>query len=101
LTYPALDGLKKLINPGIQQMRSKKIYRLFRNTRRYLGRPELAEIFREGNKRDRKIRNKEIYRAHMKFGYTLKEITDYLDIHYTTVSKTIKEMKGRNLYFKT
>jgi len=24
LTYPVLDGLKKLINPGIQQMRDKK-----------------------------------------------------------------------------
>lgn len=63
---------------------------------RYLDRPELVEIFREGNKSDRKIRNKEIYRAHMKFGYTLKEIADYLDIHYTTVSKAIKEMEGRN-----
>jgi len=63
---------------------------------RYLGRPELVEIFREVNKRNRKIINKEIYRAHMKFGYTLKEIADYLDIHYTTVSKAIKEIEGRN-----
>jgi len=32
----------------------------------------------------------------MKFGYILKEIADYLDIHYTTVSKVIKEAKGKN-----
>jgi DNA-binding MarR family transcriptional regulator len=27
--------------------------------------------------------------AHMTHGYTLKEIGDYLGIHYTTVSKVI------------
>jgi DNA-binding MarR family transcriptional regulator len=27
--------------------------------------------------------------AHMSHGYTLKEIADYLRIHYTTVSKVI------------
>ncbi|MGQ9570888.1 MAG: hypothetical protein ACUVUQ_08625 [Thermodesulfovibrionales bacterium] len=26
----------------------------------------------------------------MKYGYTLKEIADYLGVHYTTVSKAIK-----------
>ncbi|MFZ3090341.1 MAG: hypothetical protein WA240_06950 [Nitrospirota bacterium] len=28
--------------------------------------------------------------------YTLKEIADYLVIHYTTVSKIVKEVDGRN-----
>ncbi len=29
----------------------------------------------------------------MKFSYTLKEIADYLGIHYTTVSKALKEVE--------
>ncbi len=36
-----------------------------------------------------------VYQAHVKFGYTLKEIADYLAIHYTTVSKIVKEVEGR------
>jgi DNA-binding CsgD family transcriptional regulator len=31
-----------------------------------------------------------VLQAHFKYGYTLKEIVDYLDIHYTTVSKAMK-----------
>ncbi|MBI5043584.1 MAG: helix-turn-helix domain-containing protein [Nitrospirae bacterium] len=32
--------------------------------------------------------------AHVKYGYTLKEIADYLSIHYTTVSNIVKEVEG-------
>jgi DNA-binding MarR family transcriptional regulator len=35
-------------------------------------------------------RSKLIHAAHVKYGYTLKEIADHLEIHYTTVSKIIK-----------
>jgi putative transposase len=35
-------------------------------------------------------RNKRIQIAHIKYGYTLKEIADYLGIHYSTVSRAIK-----------
>ncbi len=55
---------------------------------RYANRPSLAEIFPGiGNK---KKRNKMIVKAHLDHGYTLKELADYLGIHYTTVSKVIK-----------
>ena len=33
---------------------------------------------------------KKIYAAHIEYGYTIKEIADYLGIHYSTVSKVIK-----------
>ncbi|MBW2683495.1 MAG: helix-turn-helix domain-containing protein [Deltaproteobacteria bacterium] len=39
-----------------------------------------------------------IVTAHEQYGYTLKEIADQLAIHYTTVSKVLKQ---KNLYFKT
>jgi DNA-binding MarR family transcriptional regulator len=55
--------------------------------RRYVRRLSLEEIFRrqEGKER-RDIRNKT---AHLSRGNTLKEIADYLGMHYTTVSKII------------
>jgi hypothetical protein len=60
---------------------------------RYVGRPELSKLFLKSQ--DRKRRKGAIYQAHVKYGYTLKEIADYLNIHYTTVSKIIKEVEGR------
>jgi putative transposase len=62
-------------------------------TQRYLNRPKLTTLFlKERNKAERK---KQIYRAHIQHGYTLKAIADYLGIHYTTVSKVIKTL-GEN-----
>lgn len=62
---------------------------------RYVGRPELAKLFKKKDTGDRGRREDVIYHAHVKYGYTLKEIADYLRIHYTTVSKIIKEAEGR------
>ncbi len=33
--------------------------------------------------------------AYIKYGYSLKEIADHLDIHYTTVSKIITGFDGK------
>ncbi len=54
------------------------------------GRPKLKEIFDKRSLGGKKERNHGIYVAHINYGYTLKEIADYLGIHYTTVSKIIK-----------
>jgi putative transposase len=55
---------------------------------RYISRPRLSKLFSPGEKSTR--RNKLMHAAHVKHGYTLKEIADHLQIHYTTVSKVIK-----------
>ena len=44
---------------------------------------------------DKQARNKQMYKAHIKHGYTLKEIANYLGVHYTTVSKVIKNGEGK------
>ena len=54
---------------------------------RYVSRPSLDKIF--SGKEVKGQRDKGIDAAHMNYGYTLKEIADYLGIHYTTVSKVI------------
>jgi hypothetical protein len=58
---------------------------------RYTGRPSLSALFRQGKTKDE--RNKKIRTAHLKLGYTLKEIADCLGIHYTTVSKVLLDKK--------
>ena len=63
---------------------------------RYAGRPNLKEIFKRKSSGFgsgvKKRRNQGIYSAHTNYGYTFKDIADHLGIHYTTVSKIIKEL---------
>ncbi len=44
--------------------------------------------------RDRKARDEALATA-VSWGYTLKDITDHLPIHYTTVSKTLKRDRDK------
>ncbi len=61
---------------------------------RYVNRPSLEKIFRgQKGKAQRDISIHDAYTSH---GYTLKEIADYLGIHYTTVSKVVtKEAESK------
>jgi len=36
-----------------------------------------------------------MYEAHLRYGYTLKDIAEYIGIHYATVSRDIKKIGGR------
>lgn len=65
---------------------------------RYLGRASLTEVFKKTELSDKRTRNFNIQLAHLKFGYTLKEIADHLRIHYTTVSKALKEVGEADIY---
>jgi hypothetical protein len=56
---------------------------------RGVNRPSLAKIF--SGKESRKQRDPGIRVAHLNHGYTLREITHYLPIDYTTVSKVISK----------
>ena len=56
---------------------------------RFAGRPLLAELFPLKNNLNKEERNRLIHEAHIKHGYTLKEISKILNIHYTTISKVL------------
>jgi len=57
---------------------------------RTAGRPQLGVLFPAGEQITKNKRNSGIVEAHVKHGYTLKEIAEHLAIHYTTVSKVVK-----------
>ena len=57
---------------------------------RFAGRPPLSQIFTDTQ--DKRERDKRSYTAHVNHGYTLKELADYLGIHYSTVSKALKNV---------
>jgi len=60
---------------------------------RYAERPALVELLDEEKQQDKVQRDRAIYRAHVTYGYSLKEIADHLGVHYTTVSKVISKDK--------
>jgi len=66
--------------------RSKEIPR----KQRYANRPSLEDAL---NRFDKHQRDQAIYIAHVHHGYTLKEIAEYLSIHYATVSRAVKKME--------
>ena len=60
---------------------------------RHAGRPKLADLLTCNTEQSKEQRNKLIYSAHVDYGYKLKQIAEILGIHYTTVSKAVKNTK--------
>jgi len=56
---------------------------------RYISRPSLKDIFK-----DKESKAHAMYEAHQQYGYTLKDIAEYIGVHYTTLSKVIKRIEG-------
>ncbi|MDY0292343.1 MAG: transposase [Desulfuromonadaceae bacterium] len=54
---------------------------------RLVGRPCLDELF--SGISDKPQRNKAIKKAHLDYGYTLKEIADHIGRHYSTISRVV------------
>jgi DNA-binding MarR family transcriptional regulator len=53
----------------------------------------LNEIFK---RKDKKSKDQEMYEFHLQYGYTLKDIAEYIGLHYTTVSRAIKKIEGED-----
>lgn len=58
---------------------------------RYLGRPGLKDLFSERVVRGRKMRNERVAKAVGEWGYSQREVADYLRLHYSTLSRIMKE----------
>lgn len=86
-----LNSLKDLLGEKEQVTEIPRI-------QRFAGRPLLTELFPADVTSERKERNRLIHEAHIKYGYTLKEISNVLDVHYTTISKVLNR---DNCLFKT
>jgi hypothetical protein len=60
---------------------------------RYLNRPSLSEIFRNARGRKQR-RDRGITEAVKRWGYSEREVADYLKLHYSTLSRLIR--RGAN-----
>jgi len=74
-------------------MRGKEKLKEITREQRYVTRPALNEIFKP---KDKKSKDQSMYEAHLQYGYTLKDIAEYIGVHYTTVSRAIKKIEGED-----
>lgn len=65
-------------------------------SQRYADRPELDKLFDKAAIKDKTNRNKRAKEAVEKYGYTQKEVADFLRIHYSVVSRRLKRVYARN-----
>jgi len=87
-----LLGAEGFVEKFEDLLEDKKQVQEIPRSQRYVSRPSLDKIF--GEQKAKAQRDISINVAHMSHGYTLKEIADYLGIHYTTVSKVIAKAVG-------
>jgi len=69
-------------------IRGKETLKEIPRVQRYITRPSLEKMFR-----GKRVKDKTVYRAHVTYGYTLKEIAEYLGVHYTTISRAVKRVE--------
>jgi len=86
-------GQENFIEEIKHLMRGKERLKEITREQRYLTRPPIKEIFKL---KDQKLKDQVMYEAHLQYGYTLKEIAEYIGVHYTTVSRAIKKIEGED-----
>jgi len=74
-------------------MRGKENLKEITREQSYLTRPPLNDIFKPN---DQKLKDQVIYEAHLQYGYTLKDIAEYIGVNYTTVSRAVKKIEGED-----
>jgi putative transposase len=62
-------------------------------TQREAEKPDLDQLFADAT--SRAARNKRIYIAHVVYRYTLQQIGAHVGLHYTTVSRIIRDEEGK------
>ena len=58
---------------------------------RYINRPSLDRLFERDALRNKQKRDKKIAEATERYGYSQKEVADYLGMHYSTISRLIRK----------
>jgi DNA invertase Pin-like site-specific DNA recombinase len=86
-------GQENFIEEIKHLLRGKERLKEITREERYLTRPALKEIFKA---KDQKSKDQVMYEAHLRYGYTLKEIAEYIGVHYSTVSRAIKKIEGED-----
>ena len=83
-------GDENFMNRTKELIQDKETVKEIPRMQRYITKPSLEAILRHG---DKSRKDKAVYEAHVRYGYTLKDIAEHIGVHYTTVSRVVKRIK--------
>ena len=69
---------------------SEKAQKIARE-QRYLGRPQLKDLFSKEILAEKKRRDDRTRKAVERYGYSQREVADHLGLHYSTISRMVNE----------
>jgi uncharacterized protein YwbE len=84
-------GEENFVETLIDYIRGYRDVKEIPKSQRYVSRPGLEVLINENIKADRKTRKIKVKEAVERYGYSQKEVADYIDIHYSVISKMLKE----------
>jgi REP element-mobilizing transposase RayT len=84
-------GGDEFIDTLMGYIKGQRDIREIPKSQRYINRLGLKEIFLDGVVNMKSKRDKKIREAADKHGYSQKEVADYLGLHYSTISRLVKE----------
>lgn len=70
-------------------LKGREVLQEVPRTQRYAGRPRLDKLVSYHGRGPSAIHDRQAFRAHVHYGYTLKEIARFLGVHYATVSRAV------------
>jgi REP element-mobilizing transposase RayT len=83
-------GGDDFVEQFIDYARGQEDVREIPKSQRYINRPHLYEIFGSGHlTKDKQSRNIKIKEAIERYGYSQKEIADFIGMHYSTISRLV------------
>jgi len=74
-------------------LKGKEEIREIPRGQRYVARPPLGELFPGERMRTQRSRDEAVYAAYSHYGYTLREIAEYLRVHYARVSRALRRIE--------
>ena len=75
----------------VKKMRNRLLFKAdLKHDKKRIKRPSLSSLFPLKVRKDKAMRNEAIRRAYQEYEYTMAEIADAAQIHFSTVSKVIK-----------
>lgn len=91
LRAQSILGEEEFTTTLMDYLRGKRDIPELSKIQRYADRPSLQQIFLEKIVQDIGKRNEKIQEAVQRYGYRQREVADYLDMHFTSISRILRE----------
>ncbi|HAG50262.1 MAG TPA: addiction module toxin RelE [Deltaproteobacteria bacterium] len=87
----SLLGDSKFVDRLLNYLKDHEDIAEIPKSQRFMSRPGLGKIFPDSLMQDKGRRNKKIKEAIEMYGYSQKEVADFLEMHYTSISRVLNE----------